>query len=231
MRFLLKKFLVVLMLLCLLSFNVSALEFGISLSDDFYTLENDGAKVAEVLNMEKSELELFCEQNNIELLAVNSVNTKQIRLSSSETDFSLAIVNMSNLTNDKILSLASGITGLSNDFCEIVDLRGQKFIKVEAMSDDSGGKYILNEYITVADKQEITLSFYTASGENTDYCEEIFTQFFSDKFVSEENGNSAVLYVTIAAIVVFALISAFIIYTIIRDLKAQKRNNDEQDDL
>ena len=80
--------------------------------------------------------------------------------------------------------------------------------------------------MTVADKKDYVLSFYTALGTDTDYTIEVFESFSSDGFYKEENGKSKFSFVIIAAIVLLALGSAYIIFTLVRDIKKDRENND-----
>ena len=163
-----KKILLSLVCLCLLSslFIVNAEETATATVEpygEFYSLQNDQNKVAEILGIDKKDL------NNINdvYLAVNSGNTKQIRIRTEITEFSNRIGNISNLSDDNITALISDIVGVEDVNGDIIDKDGQKFIKIQLRTTDSGGEYILTQYFTVASKQSFVLSFYTDINEDT----------------------------------------------------------------
>ena len=120
--------------------------------------------------------------------------------------------------------LITDITG--SDSGELIDKDGQSFIKTTQTLSDSGGEYSVINYVTVADKKDCVLSFYTASGTSTAYTEEVFNTFSSDGFYKEKSEKSKFSFVIIAAIVLLALGSAYIIFTLVRDIKNDRENND-----
>ena len=192
---------------------------------DFYSYKSGGSAedTAKVLGMTADELESYCNENCIVFLAVNKDNTKQIRVSLAESAFSSSIGNLSNLSEDKIRLLITDITG--SDSGELIDKNGQSFIKTTQTLSDSGGEYSVINYVTVADKKDCVLSFYTASGTSTAYTEEVFNTFSSDGFYKEKSEKSKFSFVIIAAIVLLALGSAYIIFTLVRDIKKERKEN------
>lgn len=199
----------------ILSISVSALKP----TDDFYILGKDNKKICNVLNITEKELKDLCDENFITYLAVNKNNTKQIKLTETKTSFSKKIGNLTHLSDDTALTLTEetlipeGIKG------QIVNKNGQKFVKTEAETNDSGGNFIVTNYITVSDKKLLTLSFYTKSSLDTDYIEEIFETFNEDGFYNETKTKSPIMYVIWIAVILLSLGAAFIIYTIIKDIK------------
>ncbi len=203
--------------LLLFSVTVSA-ESKISLKPDgeFIT---ETEKIAEIIGMEKDGILDFCIENNIIYIAVNKDNSKQIRVTEKETDFSKSIVNINGLSEENINELLPDIIGIEGVKGEVLNKNGQKFIKTELSSSDSGGEYILTEYITVANKKVYVLSFYTASKTATDYIEKTFKTFESPYFINEI--NSSIVYVVIA-FAIFLTASVIIVITIIKDLKVKE---------
>ncbi len=206
---------------------VKALETG----DDFYVYSEQSERVADILGIVNSDLEEYCKQNSVAYLAVNKANTKQIKVTHIITDFSNSIINLSNLSDNKIAALIPDITGVEGAKGDIVKKDGQKFIKAQFKTNDSGGEYILTQYITVAERTVIALSFYTASGGSTDYIEEAFKSFESPLFITEQKQETSPLgFVLLAAAIVFAIASAVIIFTIIKDIKKDKAEEIKEDD-
>ena len=198
-------------------------EFDISAPRGFcsYRMGQSAEDMAKILGMNAYELENYCVSDGILYLAVNENNTKQIRVSISESEFSSGISNLSNLSEDKITALIPDITGA--DSGEIVTKNGQSFIKITETSSDFGGEYSVISYVTVAAKKDYVLSFYTSTGTSTDYVEKVFKSFSADDFYKESNPKSYFGYVIIAAIALLALVSAYIIFTLVRDIKNERK--------
>ncbi len=176
-------------------------------------------QIAKIIGMDKNELLDFCIENKIVYIAVNKDNSKQIRVTVKENDFSNGIVNINGLSDDKINAVLPDVIGVEGIKGEIINKDGQKFIKTEMSSKDSGGDFILTEYITVANKKVYVLSFYTNKKADTKYIEKTFETFESPNFVVENNG---LFWVVGIAIVIFLFATVFIILTLIRDIKAKK---------
>lgn len=208
----------------LFSFTVFA-EAELSLSPDgeFYVYGDNTSAVASALKMTETELEAYRSENGIIYLAVNKDNTKQIRISRAETDFSNGVINLSNLSNSKISELIPDITGIEGAKGDIIDLNGQKLIKTVFRSSDSGGDYILTEYITVADKKSYILTFYTDASADTDYIDQTLETLQCSAFLNNTAEKSSGLYYVIAAAaVIFALATAAILVWIVIDIKRGK---------
>jgi hypothetical protein len=176
-------------------------------------------QIAKIIGMDKNELLDFCIENKMVYIAVNKDNSKQIRVTVKENDFSNGIVNINGLSDDKINAVLPDVIGVEGIKGEIINKDGQKFIKTEMSSKDSGGDFILTEYITVANKKVYVLSFYTNKKADTKYIEKTFETLESPNFVVENNG---LFWIVGIAIVIFLFASIFIILTLIRDIKAKK---------
>lgn len=177
-------------------------------------------ELASILGITESELIGYCRENSIEYLAVNRDNTKQIRLSVNQTEFSSAVINFSNLSDENIAAVVPDIVGVSNVKCETADKNGQKFAKVRLSSSDSGGDYTVSQYITVANKKLFILSVCTAADKNTDYADEVFEGFDSGDFnhtKSTKNGYNGII---VGAIVILVVVCAFVTITLIKDIRS-----------
>lgn len=219
-----KKIISVLILAIALSgITVGALEdFVIKPDGKFYEYSQNPEKVAEILEISEDELNELC-KDSVLYIAVNDDNTKQIRITQSQNNFTYSIVNISNLTNDKIQSLLPQITGINGVKGEIINKNGQKFIKTVLRSEDSGGEYIITEYLTVADKKSYVLSFYTEVNQDTDFIEKTFNSFDSQIFLKEnQKKNGIIKYVLPVLTVVFAAIAVVILITVLIDIRNKK---------
>ncbi len=191
----------------------------------FYSFKSgqSAENTAKILGMTSDELKNYCSENGIVFIAVNEDNTKQIRVSVTESEFSSSIGNLTNLSDDKITALIPDITGSVSG--EITEKDGQRFIKTAEALSDSGGEYSVISYVTVAAKKDYILSFYTAAGTSTDYTGEVFDSFSSEDFYKEADEKSYFVYVIIAAIVLLVLGSVYIIFTLVRDIKNDREDN------
>lgn len=200
-------------------------DIKITAPKDFYSYKSgqSAESTAKILGMTAEELESYCTENCIVFIAVNKDNTKQIRVSVTESAFSGSIGNLTNLSDDKITTLIPDITGAVSG--ELTEKGGQKYIKTAEALSDSGGEYSVISYVTVAAKKEYVLSFYTASGASTDYAEEVFDSFSSEDFYKEADQKIYFGYVIIAAIVLLALGAAYILFTLVRDIKNDREDN------
>lgn len=194
-----------------------------------YTPGGNARQAAEITGVTEAELKDYCSKNSIVYYAVDGENKRQIRLSVLQTDFSAGAVNLSNLTDDSIAALLPDITGIENVRGEIVYTGAQKFVKTELSSSDSGGEYTVIQYITVAGKKEYVLSFTTSAGVDTGYAKEVFETLKSEDFAEatkkpQKNYGAVIL----AAVVLLIFACAYIIYTLIRDIR--QPHGDGEDD-
>ena len=189
---------------------VSALEIG----DDFYLYGRDDKRLAATLDMTEEEVKAYCTENNITLLAVNKDNTKQIREIVRETEFSKTVKNLAVLKNDEILDLTYQLCGIENAKGKVIEKDAYKYLKIEVRGKDSGGEYILTQYITVKNSKTVTLSFYTSNGEDTSYTDKIFNSQFS-------NLKATKGWVTVALALMLGLCVVLSVM-IVRDLKPPK---------
>lgn len=178
-------------------------------------------ELAKILGITEDELIGYCRENSIEYLAVNRDNTKQIRLSVNQTEFSSAVINFSNLSDENIAAVIPEIIGVSNVKCETANKNGQKFAKIRLSSSDSGGDYTVSQYITAANKKLFILSVCTAADKDADYADKIFEGFDADDFnhtKSQKNGYSGVI---VGAIAILVVVCAFVTVTLIRDIRSE----------
>ena len=212
------------------SLAVSAAEITENPGKEFYVYgeKETNEKIAEILEETVDTLNNYCHNNGIIYLAVNEKNTKQIRLTENSTAFSQSVGELSNLSNDKITALAPEIAG-TGFHTETVENGGRKFIKATALSQDSGGKFTLIQYITVTAKKEYVLSFYTAAGDGTDYTEQVFSALSFGENTVPKSEKKPYGYVFLALTVIFVLFGAYIVYTLIRDIKADRREMPEEE--
>lgn len=213
-----------------LSLTLSAAEITENPGKEFlvYGDKQSNEKIAEILEETADSLDNYCYSNGIIYLALNEKNTKQIRLYENSTAFSESVGELTSLSDDKITALAPEIAGDGFHTETVTQKSGRKFIKATALSEDSGGKFTLIQYITVTSKKEYTLSFYTASGENTDYAEKVFSTLSFGEGAAKKTEKKPYGYIFMALTVIFVLFGAYIVYTLIRDIRADRAEAAEE---
>ena len=225
-----KRFLLLILSVCsILCYTVYASNvFSVDAGKNFYVYGKQDEEISVALGIPKDEIKEYCGKNVI-YLACNKDNSKQIRITAGQNAFTYSAVNISNFSNDKIMSLIPQITGIENIKGEIINKNGQKFIKTELRSTDSGGDYILTEYITVADKKSFVLSFYTDVNANKDYIEKVFQTYECDYFINEKSQSKSILeFVLPAFTIVFGVVTVIIAVTVIIDIRKRKVLNTEE---
>lgn len=214
----LKKIILAICLVFLLGFGVTALEIDkITPDEDFIVYSSTPEKVAEVLSFDSQSLANKVAEQNIKFLAVNEDGSKQIQATESETDFSVSVNNLSNLSDSSIKTLLPDITGLSNITGKIVSKDGQKYVKINLKNENED--YILTQFFTIEDGKLYTVSFYTKSGVNTDYIENTFkTEEMKSDDISIPKTPTAFKIIVIIGTVIFGVACLVLIYSVIRDI-------------
>ena len=213
-----------------LSLTLSAAEITENPGKEFFVYgdKQSNEKIAEILEETADSLDNYCYNNGIIYLALNEKNTKQIRLYENSTAFSESVGELTSLSDDKIAALAPEIAGSGFHTETVTQKSGRKFIKATALSEDSGGKFTLIQYITVTSKKEYIISIYTASGENTDYAEKVFSSFSFGNVAVKKPEKKPYGYIFMALTAIFALFGAYIVYTLIRDIRADRAEAAEE---
>ncbi len=200
-----KRILIFICLLCLLSLTVYAKS-----NDVFYVHGSSNTYVGEILGMTEDELKTYVEQNNITYLAVNKDNTKQIKRIEFANDFSKRVQSFLALKDDEILTLAEDLSGIPNAKGEIVERDKYKFLKVTAKTTDSGGEYILTQYITVDECKNQIINFYTDINAGTDYIEEYFNSQLKEMSLTFK-------VISIIGTILFSVLALVVLIAIIKD--------------
>ncbi len=185
--------------------------------DNFYVHGEANTYVSEILGLSEDQLNNYVADNNITYLAVNKDNTKQIRKTEISDAFSKKIGNFLSLKDNEILELAEELTGFEGINGTVFEKGDKRFLKVSVKTTDSGGEYYLTQYITVANSKKEILSFYTASGENTDYIEE-----FLNSHYQATKPNTFLKVLSVIGIVLFSLFAAVVVFVIIKDTFVKK---------
>lgn len=194
-----------------------ALCFSISVSaeEEFVVYGEDDIELfCRAFDMDDCEIVDYVNENNITYLAINRDNTKQIKRSEIVDAFSQKVVDFNVLADDKIKDLANEISGFENSKGEVVTIRGYKLLKSELKTSDSGGEYVLTQFVTVKNAKKITLSFYTASNADRAYVEDAL----KEQFPKERNFKPIAIVGTVA----FSLAIAVALVLIIAEFRKKE---------
>ncbi len=187
--------------------------FSVSAAEEFFVFGKNNTEVAKTFNMTVSDLEKYCSDNGVSYLAVNTDNTKQIRKTETADEFSKDVFDLSLLSDEKILQLTDELSGFSGASGEVVEYDALKLLKTEHETEDSGGKYIITQYVTVKNAQKTVLTFYTAENVSRDYIDAVFKEQFEE--------SKDYLPFVVIGVCVFAVLGAALLVLIFRDFKKE----------
>lgn len=187
--------LVVKKILCFIVAFALCFSFSVLAEEEFAVYGEDDIELfCRAFDMDDCEIVDYVNENNITYLAINRDNTKQIKRSEIVDAFSQKVVDFNVLADDKIKNLANEISGFENSKGEVVTIRGYKLLKSELKTEDSGGEYVLTQFVTVKNSKKIILSFYTASNADRTYIEDAL----KEQFPKEKNFKPVAIVGTVA---------------------------------
>lgn len=177
--------------------------------------EDDVELFCQAFDMDACEISEYINQNNITYFAINRDNTKQIKRTEFTDEFSKEIVDFSVLSDSEITSLSSEISGFENSKGKVVTLGGYKLLKSELKTKDSGGEYVLTQFVTVKNSKKITLLFYTSGDTDRGYIDAVL----EEQFPKEKDFKPLVIGGTVAFSLAVLVVLALII------LELRKKEN------
>lgn len=198
-------------IVCLVAVFVLCFSISVCAEDELLVYGKDD--LTAVLNMTENEIAVYCEQNNITYFAVNNNNTKQVKKTETLDAFSKKTVDFSAMDDEEIVSLEKELSGFENAKGEVVSLNGYKLLKCELKTSDSGGEYVLTQFVTVKNAKKITLSFYTADSADRGYIDGVL----DEQFPKEKNLKPIV----IAGVVIFSVMALGALLLVIKDLRTK----------
>lgn len=162
----------------------------------------------QAFDMDAGEIKYYLSQNNITYLAINGDNTKQIKRSEITDAFSQKVVDFSVLEDSEILNLANQISGFENSKGQVVTVGDIKLLKTEVKTKDSGGEYVLTQFVTVKGGKKITLSFFTAGDGDRAYIETVLKEQFPKEkdFTPFLIGGTVALSIAILVVIVLIIL-------------------------
>ncbi len=211
-----------LLCICLLTLVCSCrskAEYALSLPKHYLTVEDNSADLAELLQTDHKKLEEYCKKNDLLYFAADK-NT-QIKFWSQETDFSTKINSFSELNDENRNLIIEKFAGTyqTGDFVKGAD--GNNYLRlVGKTADNNKNVFNTTEYITVSNGKMYTLAI-SANANVSDPAESIF----SGLQIHSAKNNYGVLI--LLGIIILAVLTVFLIYTVIRDLKPSKNDQNE----
>ncbi len=234
-----RKFLVVLLaLISLLSFNISAQEtnYSITVPEGFSaTDKSDNMEaVANQLGLDLKALNEYFDQNGLIYLAVSADAKTQIRLSALSDNFSSAVSDISFLDEQGLADFTAAIGGENKT--EIIEKGNRKFVKTVNTLRDSGGIYTVSQYVTIADNATYYLSCYNDGTTTSAQVDEIFKSFniFSQKptaYADDKPSFTKTIILASIGGVIFLAVAVFmaigILKPYLKEKKVSKRNENQ----
>ncbi len=241
----LKKLLVSLLIIILISVNASALsieehslEFDVSEEYTMLTANNlkKNEDFIKSLGHSVSSMQTFFKDNSVLIFAANSDNSKQIKLTYNKTDFSTQIGSLKNLNDNDFYGVFEQILGK--------DAKGQLYITnnmkmycVASKSSDSGGNYCTIQFFTIINGNIYNLSYSESSADVYavyDNAQDIVLNLnITDKALSvtAEDVDNDVIMALVGILILAALaIAVYVIVTFVKDIK-NKQTTDEDDSV
>lgn len=242
-----KTIIVSLLLIVLLSVNASALSISehsleFDAGEEYTLLTEDNLKknsefVTEILNHSVDSMKAFFKSNSVLFFAADDNNTKQIKLTFNQTDFSKQIGSLRNLSDNDLNRIANQILG-SEVKWHLVEKNNMKMYCVASKGSDSGGEYCTIQFFTIINGGIYNLSYHESSSDvdkvyNTalDIADNLKITDKSAATSAKDVGND-VLIVLIALIILAALaVVIYIIVTFVIDIKNKQNQTDDEESV
>lgn len=221
---------ILVILICAFSLTAGATStaFEIQLSKDYNTLYqgDDPSPMAKRLGMEKKELQDYMKDNGVLLIAVSKDRSKQVRIIEEKTEFSSLAEDISALDEEALNNLSQRLTSNQNSEFQYVTNNKRKYIKFSDVLSDSGGSYVMTQYITIKNGRFYKLCFYNSGELQDDEADAVFNQFkLSEK--KEAKLPPWLTVVFVLAVALFTALSVAMVIGIIREKHQKATKNAE----
>lgn len=154
----------------------SGFNFEIANTYAVATKSSEVDTVAQRLGLEEDTVAAYFKDNSLKLLAVSEDGQTQIRISRFSDNFSSAVYDAENLTDEQTSQMIS-LYSSSHDFAEVIESDGRKFAKTTEVLKDSGGVYTATQYVTVAGGRIYVISCYNQGEGTSAEIDKIFSTF------------------------------------------------------
>jgi len=213
------------LLLNFCAFAKTEKSYKIDIPDGFTTAYSDSDKtdISKIVGIKSEEAEKYFTDNNLLFLSVDEKNSFQIKLSETKDNFSAKTVNFSYLSDEKLLSLSENLFAKTDDKAsskvKLVQNGGMKFLKRNEAHKDSGGEYVVTQYVTVVNGKNYRLSVLAPGLSESDVADTIFKSL---EIFDEESNVEASLIQKVLIISGIVIFSGVIIVTAITFFKKKK---------
>lgn len=209
--------------------------FSITINSGYtvLTAENLGNNedVLKKLNFTQKGFKDYLKTNNIAVYAVNTENGSEVVLRVVNTDFAKNVGDLSLLDDSSIDRIAPKIVNKSDYSVEKIN--STKFLKTIFEAQDKGGNFYGTQYFTVKNGQVYILSLSFPSSVNKQSAIDIESGIL-ENFVIRKNsafswqnfGDIITFVIVFLAIILFAVVAGYIIYTFVTDIKNKNSSND-----
>lgn len=198
-------------------------EFSLDLGDDYLYFYEDSNldKAAEITSLSEEDLDELFDDEELVMLALSKDNKRQIRVACYENEISEKIGNFSSRSyaevrelSDELNVFATGGTFVSRDTVESADAAVNKYIVYSELHTDSGGDYMVTQYITVVDGAFWHITTYAPNHSNIPDVMPHFT-------VGVESSKASVVFYAVGA--VFAVFAAVMLVMYFRERRAERQ--------
>ncbi|MBR4910406.1 MAG: hypothetical protein IKZ47_03680 [Clostridia bacterium] len=211
--------------------------FSLEVGDPFAVASSDlsFADAAERLGITEEQVTALFGDSTLKFIAVSPDKQTQIKVYSFEDELSSRVKEADKLTDTQIKEL-SAVYGLPDANATVITNNSRKFAKTETLHTDSGGKYTLTQFITVADGKIYIVSCSNPEEGTSEEIETVFSTFGIDAMNNSDteaqinsydeqlnNYKTQKILVTVLIIAVCGII-ALAVFGIIR--KLYKNNPD-----
>ena len=213
----------VICLFALITVFAAAEDYSVTASSGFTVAYygEDMAKAAKIMGLSEKELKTLCRENDVQFVAVNADNSVQIRLSRYQTELSKKTEDLSSLSDSLVEELFSDIG--ENKYVKAT-LGNTVFFKMTENLSDSGGNYVSDQYVTVKNGYVYLVSVYRAESADTEAAEAFLQGIRINRTVIFSNKQKILVA---SAIAVLVILIGFMVRGIIKDVRIQKRENEQ----
>ena len=242
----LKKLLVSLLIIILISVNASALSIeehylDLEIGDEYTVLTPDNLKknqdFIKSLGHSLTSMQTFFKDNGVLLFAANEDNSKQIKLTYNQTDFSRQIGSLRTLSDEKIEEISGRILGEEvKDKYSLFEPEdhNMKMYCVASKGLDNGGIYTTMQYFTIINGGIYNLSYSESSADAKAVSETAQELVLKLQIVDKDTAPTAkdfgdtVTLILIAVLILAAVaVAVYIIVTFVKDAKGKGDTQDE----
>ncbi len=209
--------------------------FSINVPEQYTVINADNVKsnqdFLQKINYTASGFKDYLKNNNIVFYAINKTDGSEIVLKCISSEFSKSIEDMNFLGNDALVSVADKI--LQDKSYTAYEKNGSKFLIVDIDSEDRGGSFYGTQFLTVKNGILYSLSFTFKDSTTALSSNEIVNTVFEEFYISDNSGfsweNFGDIIITVIitlCIILFVIVSGYVVYTFINDIRTKNSTND-----